>query len=201
MAFKATTSITWCPCQITALVSTWDHQQLFLQIVRYSIAKHSCFSSIKFINLPPERLDDQVLEAQRRICESIGVELSALWQWDEEDPGNLTLTHVYRPLGGPPIPEQMDARELLTHYLPSIQALFPEFTLEYVEDSTLWQAAYAQPIVHVGYRHSIPAIASPIANFFVCTMAQIYPHDRQLSNGVDLAQHTAEIVMQQIFSD
>ena len=96
---------------------------------------------------------------------------------------------------------RMDARKLLTHYLPSIQALFPEFTLEYVEDSALWQAAYAQPIVHVGYRHSIPAIASPIANFFVCTMAQIYPHDRQLSNGVELARHTAEIVMQQIVSD
>lgn len=96
---------------------------------------------------------------------------------------------------------QMDAQQLLADYLPSIQKLFPEFTLECVEQSTLWQAAYAQPIVHVGYRHNIPAIASPLANFFVCTMAQIYPHDRQLSNGVVLARQTAEIVMQRMFSD
>lgn len=96
---------------------------------------------------------------------------------------------------------QMDAQQLLGYYLPSIQKLFPEFTLECVEHSAVWQAAYAQPIVHVGYRHSIPAIASPLANFFVCTMAQIYPHDRQLSNGVALARQTAEIIMQRMFSD
>lgn len=92
---------------------------------------------------------------------------------------------------------QMDAQQLLRHYLPPIHALFPKFSLDDVEDSALWQAAYAQPIVHVGYRHSIPAMNSPIANFFVCTMAQIYPHDRQLSNGAALARQTAEIVMQQ----
>ncbi|GAK58418.1 probable protoporphyrinogen oxidase protein [Candidatus Vecturithrix granuli] len=95
---------------------------------------------------------------------------------------------------------QMDAQQLLAYYLPSIQKLFPEFTLKYVEHNATWQAAYAQPIVHVGYRHSIPAIASPLANFFVCTMAQIYPHDRQLSNGVALARQTAEIIMQCMFS-
>lgn len=96
---------------------------------------------------------------------------------------------------------QMDTQQLLAHYLPSIQKLFPEFRLDYVENSAVWQAAYAQPIVHIGYRHSIPAITSPFTNFFVCTMAQIYPHDRQLSNGVALARQTAEIIMQRMFSD
>ncbi|MDY0092956.1 MAG: NAD(P)/FAD-dependent oxidoreductase [Candidatus Vecturithrix sp.] len=96
---------------------------------------------------------------------------------------------------------EMDAHQLLTYYLPSIQQLFPQFTREYVEQCAVWQAAYAQPIVHVGYRHSIPESVSPFDNFFVCTMAQIYPHDRQLSNGVALARQTAEIIMQRMFSD
>ena len=67
--------------------------------------------SIKFINLPSDEVDQQVEVAQRRICDCIDVELSALWQWKGGDPGNLTMTHLYRPLGGPPVPERMDGRE------------------------------------------------------------------------------------------
>jgi len=67
--------------------------------------------SINFINLPSDQVDQQVEEAQRRICDCIDVDLSALWQWNADDPGNLTMTHLYRPLGGPPVPERMDGRE------------------------------------------------------------------------------------------
>ncbi|MBD3305521.1 amine oxidase, partial [candidate division KSB3 bacterium] len=88
----------------------------------------------------------------------------------------------------------MSAAQLVRHYLPYITALFPEFTPDAIEAQTVWTAPYAQPIVHVGYRHDIPQIVTPIQNFFVCTMAQIYPHDRQVSNGVALARQTAGIV-------
>ncbi len=91
---------------------------------------------------------------------------------------------------------EMDSKQLIDYYLPSVRDLFPNFMTPLIESHLVWKAPYAQPIVHVGYRHSIPAIESPIANFFVCTMAQIYPHDRQVSNGVALAQKTAEIVRQ-----
>jgi len=67
--------------------------------------------SIEFINLPSDQIDRQVEEAQRRVCDFIDVDLSALWQWNADDPGTLTMTHLYRPLGGPPVPENMDARE------------------------------------------------------------------------------------------
>lgn len=85
----------------------------------------------------------------------------------------------------------MEAGELLESYLPAIRTMFPDFASDSVEGAALWKAAYAQPIVHVGYRRSIPAIESPIPNLFLCTMAQIYPHDRQVSNGVEMAHQTA----------
>jgi protoporphyrinogen oxidase len=88
----------------------------------------------------------------------------------------------------------MNVSELTAFYLPAIKQLFPNFDEQQIVSGTIWRAPYAQPIVHVGYRHDIPEIISPIANFFVCTMAQIYPHDRQLSNGVAMARKTAEIV-------
>ena len=89
---------------------------------------------------------------------------------------------------------KMNAQQLFDQYLPAIQKMFPDFCPESVEDATVWHAPYAQPIVHIGYRHVIPDIVSPISNFFVCTMAQIYPNDRQLSNGVSMARKTVEIV-------
>jgi protoporphyrinogen oxidase len=88
----------------------------------------------------------------------------------------------------------MTAEELGDLYLPSIRKMFPTFNLDLIETQTVWKAPYAQPIVHIGYRHSIPDIVAPISNLFVCTMAQIYPHDRQISNGIELARKTAECV-------
>ena len=67
--------------------------------------------SSKFINLPAGEVDHEIEDAQRRVCECLGLDLSALWQWTEETPRDLRLTHLYRPLGGPPTPEKFDSRE------------------------------------------------------------------------------------------
>ncbi len=90
----------------------------------------------------------------------------------------------------------MDGGALLTQYLPAIRKMFPQFSETMVEAAAVWKAQYAQPIVTVGYRHLVPEIQSPLRNLFVCTMAQIYPHDRQMSNGVALARKTAETARQ-----
>jgi len=67
--------------------------------------------SARFVNLPADQIDNEIEEAQRDVCECLGLDLSSLWQWSGESPGLVTLTHLYRPLGGPPIPEPMDAHE------------------------------------------------------------------------------------------
>ncbi len=75
--------------------------------------------SVKFINVPAEHVDREIVAAQRRVCEFLGLDLSALWQASTEPPGLLTLTNLYRALEGPPLPERMDARE----YFPWCQQL------------------------------------------------------------------------------
>ncbi|MCX6875297.1 MAG: ATP-binding protein [Verrucomicrobia bacterium] len=67
--------------------------------------------SSKFVNLPASEVDREILDAQRRICEFLDLDLSALWQWSMETPRIITITHLYRPLGGPPLPEPMDAHD------------------------------------------------------------------------------------------
>ncbi len=67
--------------------------------------------SSRFVNLEPAEVDREIEEAQRRVCECLELDLSALWQLSPEEPGVLRMTHLYRPLGGPPIPDDFDARE------------------------------------------------------------------------------------------
>ena len=67
--------------------------------------------SSKFVNLPANEVDREIVDAQRRVCELLGFDLSALWQWSASAPGVLTLTHIHRAQQGPQLPERMDAQE------------------------------------------------------------------------------------------
>ncbi|HVO85142.1 MAG TPA: sigma 54-interacting transcriptional regulator [Syntrophobacteria bacterium] len=70
--------------------------------------------SARFVNLAPDQIDSEILETQRRVCECLGLDVSALWQWSVETPRVMMLTHLYRPLGGPPLPK----RRYLNQYFP-----------------------------------------------------------------------------------
>jgi formate hydrogenlyase transcriptional activator len=37
-----------------------------------------------FINLPADRIDSEIDAAQCRVCECLGLDLAALWQWSDE---------------------------------------------------------------------------------------------------------------------
>jgi PAS domain S-box-containing protein len=67
--------------------------------------------SSRFVNIAPAIVDREIEEAQRRVCECLDLDIAALWQLSPEEPGVLRMTHIYRPLGGPPIPDDFDARE------------------------------------------------------------------------------------------
>ena len=56
--------------------------------------------SARFINLPSEQVDKEIEGAQRDVCDFLGMDLSALWQWSGEDAGFFTMTHLYRPFWG-----------------------------------------------------------------------------------------------------
>ena len=51
--------------------------------------------SSRFINLPSGEVGRAIEEAQRSVCEALGVDLSALWEGTAAAEGPLTLTHFY----------------------------------------------------------------------------------------------------------
>jgi formate hydrogenlyase transcriptional activator len=64
-----------------------------------------------FINVPSGEVDHAIEAAQRRVCESLGLDVSVVWQWRPLDPERWTATHIYRRFEGPPPPEPMLAHE------------------------------------------------------------------------------------------
>ena len=78
--------------------------------------------SSKFVNLPASEVDQAIQDAQRRVCEGLGLDVSSLWQWAPDQPGNLVMTHLYRRLPGPETPEHFDAREHFPWALEQLRA-------------------------------------------------------------------------------
>ncbi len=69
--------------------------------------------STRFINLPSERVDREIEDAQRRICEFLDLDRSAIWQRGEEEPDTLLLTHAHQRPGVPPTPVGANAKALV----------------------------------------------------------------------------------------
>jgi PAS domain S-box-containing protein len=68
--------------------------------------------STRFINLPADRVDGEIMVAQREVCESLGIDISALWQRDLDHPGSLVSTHIFAPPDFALAPaEAMDAQD------------------------------------------------------------------------------------------
>jgi protoporphyrinogen oxidase len=123
----------------------------------------------------------------------VGVVEQTRWA-DREDYGGHHVAYISAYVSADDPRLGFDAEHLFAEYLPHLQRLFPTFDPAVVEKVVSWRARYAQPVVSVGYRHLVPSVRSPIPNLIVCTMAQIYPSDRQVSNGVEMARIAAAAV-------
>ena len=73
-----------------------------------------------FINLPADQIGNQIVAAQKRICELLDLDRSALLLTDQDDPGMLLLTHVHQPPGSPPPPDRLNARDFYPWTVPKI---------------------------------------------------------------------------------
>jgi len=67
--------------------------------------------SAHFINLPADKIDSSIEEAQARVCEFLSLDRSTLFQVRGEEPGTLLLTHVFQPPGSRIPPERMNVKD------------------------------------------------------------------------------------------
>jgi two-component system sensor kinase FixL len=63
--------------------------------------------SSKFVNLPAGEVDREIMDAQRRICELLDLDLLMLWQRSGEALEFFSVTHFYSAQQGPESPERL----------------------------------------------------------------------------------------------
>ncbi len=79
-------------------------------------------TSARFVSLTPDRIESEIVDAQRRICEFLDLDRSALWLVSDLDPGTLNLRHLDQPQGGPPSLDEIQAGDLFPWTLKRIMA-------------------------------------------------------------------------------
>ncbi len=77
-------------------------EQLRFEMLLSEISAH-------FVNLPADRIDSGIEDAQHRICELLEIDRSTLWQVSDREPETMWLTHIHQPAGSLPPPERMNA--------------------------------------------------------------------------------------------
>ena len=78
--------------------------------------------SARFVNLTASKVDSEIEDAQRAICECLELDHSSLWQISREDSDHLYLTHLYRAPELPVPPENMSASEFFPWAQRKVQA-------------------------------------------------------------------------------
>lgn len=73
---------------------------------------------------------------------------------------------------------RMSDDEVLEFTIPHLKKMFPAFDRSWITRHHVWRARWSQPVVGTHYSRMIPPVETPLGNFFISTMAQIYPEDR-----------------------
>ncbi len=89
-------------------------EQLKFEMLLVDISTH-------FVNVPADRVDDSITDAQRRICKYFDLDRSALWQFSEKEPGKAFLTHIHQGKKVPVPSAQIDARKTFPWVLEQVQ--------------------------------------------------------------------------------
>src|SRR5579875_2531366 len=100
----------------------------------------------------------------------------------------------YRPMNDPLFGQSKDG--LIAAYIPHIRRIAPTFDPSWIQESWIFKAAYAQPIVTTDYRLHIPPLDTPLRNLWMANMFQIYPHDRGQNYSLVLAETVVKRALQ-----
>lgn len=92
----------------------------------------------------------------------------------------------------------MDDDELVRFTIPHVQRIFPAFSADWIVGSSVWRAAYSQPVVVKQYSSLIPPFRTPVEGVWVSTMAQIYPEDRGTNYAVQYGRAVAREMLKEI---
>jgi len=106
---------------------------------------------------------------------------------------HLVYLGNYRPMDDPLF--KMSKEEVITEFLPHLRRIVPSFDPTWIQESWIFKAPFAQPIVTTDYRQHIPPLETPLEGLWVANMFQIYPHDRGQNYSLALADKLVKQIL------
>src|SRR5579859_188246 len=114
----------------------------------------------------------------------------------EYDGKHLLYLGNYRPMDDALFTKSKE--EVMAEFFPQLKRIVPAFEPEWVQESWMFKAPFAQPIVTTDYAQHIPPLETPLANLWVANMFQIYPHDRGQNYSLELADTLIKKILAQV---
>ncbi len=85
--------------------------------------------------------------------------------------------------------------EVLASYLPHLKRINPLFSPDWVTESWMFAAPFAQPIVTRDFPAHIPPHETPLPNLWLANMFQVYPQDRGQNYSVAMAERLVKQII------
>ncbi len=89
----------------------------------------------------------------------------------------------------------LSKEELTARFLPSLKRFNPDFDADWIKESWLFKAKYAQPVPPVNHSANIPPLETPIPGLYWASMSQVYPWDRGTNYAVEIGRRTAQLIL------
>jgi protoporphyrinogen oxidase len=93
---------------------------------------------------------------------------------------------------------ELDADALLAHYEPGLREINPAWDRRWVRQRWRFAEPAGQPVVTVGYHHTIPPLATGVPGLVLANTTQIYPEDRGTNYAVRLGEDAARAVLAEL---
>jgi protoporphyrinogen oxidase len=106
---------------------------------------------------------------------------------------HLVYLGNYRPMDDPLF--KMSKEEIIAKFVPHLKRIVPSFDPAWIQESWLFKAPFAQPIVTTDYRQHIPPLETPLQGLWTANMFQIYPHDRGQNYSLALADKLVKQIL------
>lgn len=90
----------------------------------------------------------------------------------------------------------MDKEELVDLFTGVLHRFNPAFKKEWVRESWLFRAKYAQPVPVVNHSQNIPDLRTPLQGLYLASMSQVYPWDRGTNYAVEIGRRAARMIIE-----
>lgn len=92
----------------------------------------------------------------------------------------------------------LSKEELLKRFLPSLKRINPDFSEDWINESWVNKASYAQPVPEVNHSEKIPSVRTSLEGLFFVSMSHIYPWDRGTNFAVKWGRDTAKMLIKDL---